>query len=267
MPELIMVCGPVLPPPDAVVTKLCAHLGYRIAGDASPRADFALYWDPETWRQPPAALAQLATDIPILNVHCRDFSKQRVNDAHQLIFGRSLRIDPHTHAGAFVVKSDRNATHDGRVVNEPIARPSDEFVYQRVVDNRMDEAMVVDLRTPVMGTRIPLVYKLYRPLAHRFSVDDTRAEIFNTTEVFSADEAELLVRFAVEMGMDYGELDVLRDRNDGRTWVVDANPTPWGPPRTLGPAEQQKAVERLSRDFQTLVEERIAAGSSGTAAS
>jgi hypothetical protein len=31
------------------------------------------------------------------------------------------------------------------------------------------------------------------------------------------------------MGLDYGELDVLRDADDGRLYVVDVNTTPFGP--------------------------------------
>lgn len=32
------------------------------------------------------------------------------------------------------------------------------------------------------------------------------------------------------MGLDYGELDVLRDTEDGKLYVADVNNTPWDPP-------------------------------------
>jgi hypothetical protein len=260
MAELTMVCGPVFPPPDAVVTKLCNHLGFRMAADMTSAADLALYWDWQTWRQPPEDLLRLADHLPIINLHCRDFSKHRVDEVHHRVFGRSLRIDPRAHAGAFVVKSDANALHDGRVVSEPVAAPNREFVYQRLIDNRVDGEMVVDLRTPVIGSTIPLVYQLYRPVIRRFDVNDTSAEIVEPASVYSPEELRLLSQFTAAMGMDYAELDVLRDRDEGLIWVVDANPTPWGPPRTLGVTEHRVAVERLSAAFQAFVATLLTAG-------
>jgi hypothetical protein len=260
MAELTMLCGPVFPPPDAVVTKLCNHLGFQMTSDALKPADLALYWDWATWRTPPEDLVRLAAHLPILNLQCRDFSKRRVDEVHQQVFGRSLRVDPRSHAGTFVVKSDENAMHDGRVVDRPIAQPGSEFVYQRLIDNRVNDEMVVDIRTPVIGSAIPLVYHLYRPVARRFDVNDTSAEIVETADVFSAEETAGLLRFTAAMGMDYAELDVLRDREDGQIWVVDANPTPWGPPRTLDSSAHRVAVERLSAAFQVFVEALVVAG-------
>ncbi len=46
----------------------------------------------------------------------------------------------------------------------------------------------------------------------------------------SGQEISNLLQFCQLMGMDYGELDVLRDRQDGRIYVVDANSTPLPPP-------------------------------------
>lgn len=254
-----VVFSPDLAPSDAVVTKLCSHLGYEAHADTSQPADLAVYWDPHTWREPPPDLLRLAADIPAINLQCRDFSKTRVDDRFTQVFGRSLRVDPRRHTGQFVVKSDVNARHDGVIVAQPIADPGSDRVYQRVIDNETGGEMVVDLRTPVIGSRIPLVYKLYRPVTQRFGVDDSRAEIVETSDVYTDEEISLLVRFAAAMGIDYGELDVLRDRDDRQVWVVDANPTPWGPPRTLGPADQLAAVERLSAAFESLASELIEA--------
>jgi hypothetical protein len=33
------------------------------------------------------------------------------------------------------------------------------------------------------------------------------------------------------MGLDFGELDILRDNDDGRIYIVDVNNTPSGPRR------------------------------------
>jgi len=47
--------------------------------------------------------------------------------------------------------------------------------------------------------------------------------------LFSADEQRLMLEFARRIGMDYGELDVLRDKETTDIYVVDANRTPVRP--------------------------------------
>jgi hypothetical protein len=51
------------------------------------------------------------------------------------------------------------------------------------------------------------------------------------------------------MGLDYGELDVLRDLGDRRIYVVDVNPTPDGPPNHIGAADSEIALARMADAF------------------
>jgi hypothetical protein len=54
------------------------------------------------------------------------------------------------------------------------------------------------------------------------------------------------------------ELDVLRDADDGRIYVVDTNPTPWGPPEKLDKSSQKEAIERMAdRLKKTIHQARI----------
>ena len=52
------------------------------------------------------------------------------------------------------------------------------------------------------------------------------------------------------MHLDYGELDVLRNRDDGLLYIVDVNPTPWGPPNHLSRQETAHAIRGMAREFQ-----------------
>jgi len=248
---------PAPPTINSVVDKLCRHLGYQIIVGESGRADAGVYWDIQTWRRPDPGLIRLSVEIPILNLQCLDFSKHRIERVFHSVSGQSLHVEPRVHTGRFVVKSDVNAAHDGTIVEGPIDQAFDGRVCQRLVNNQCDADTVVDLRTPVFGGVIPLVYKLYRPLTSRFDVNDSRAEIVAPAEVFTDGEMAMLRHFTEAMGMDYGEHDVLRDADDGQLWVVDANPTPWGPPRRLSPADMTVAIERLSLAFERLVTDRI----------
>jgi hypothetical protein len=70
-----------------------------------------------------------------------------------------------------------------------------------------------------------------------------------TEEALSADEISNIGKFARSIGLDYGELDVLRDRDDGRIYIVDANKTPTGPSFRLPSAELRRAVNILAQVF------------------
>ena len=112
----------------------------------------------------------------------------------------------------------------------------------RLIDNRTDGGAVEDLRVPVVGGEIPFVYRKHRPFCDRFSNTNLWVGLATAEQVLSEGEQELLRGFCRAMGLDLGELDVLRDAGDTRIYVVDVNPTAWGPPRPLPTAEAIRAV-------------------------
>jgi len=258
MGPLTVLFSPSPPTHRSVAEKVCRHLGYQVvSGSADLPADVGFYWDIKTWRSPAAALVTRAEAMPVLNLRCSDFSKRRVDEVFAQVSGRSLGLDPRTTSGRFVAKSDANAAHDGVVVNGPLPAASPTQAYQSLINNQVDANTVVDLRTPIYGGAVTVVYRLYRPLANRFAIDDSAAELAEPADVFTPTELTMLSRFAEAFGMDCGELDVLRDRDTGLIWVVDANPTPWGPPRLLTPVDMAAATERLAGAFHRLVDDRL----------
>lgn len=162
-----------------------------------------------------------------INGRCTDISKSRVEQVFAEVFGYGTLVDPSKHHGPMVEKSEINAAHDGRIVEGPTeAKPGK--VYQRLIDNSAGADHVLDLRPCIVGNQIPFVYKKVRPLSSRFSNDNTRITYCRANDVFSDDEQGKLVRFAKLIGLDIGELDVLRDK-DGRLYVVDVAKTPHSP--------------------------------------
>lgn len=69
------------------------------------------------------------------------------------------------------------------------------------------------------------------------------------TSVFSGIEKEKILAFTEKFGLDYGEVDVLRDNDDGRLYVIDVNNTPFGPPKHLPPEQSWQALEKMGRYF------------------
>ncbi|MFQ1030681.1 hypothetical protein ACEWB3_12515, partial [Staphylococcus haemolyticus] len=96
-----------------------------------------------------------------------------------------------------------------------------------------------------------------RPLDHRFTNDNTRVTLHRVEDVYSVAEIEALTRFAKSLCLDWGGLDVLRDRTDGRLYVVDANKTDMGPPILLPLREKLQATRWLADAFKAFAESRL----------
>jgi hypothetical protein len=204
--------------------KVTEYLGLEVVG--APRSDTVgsvLWRDATTISE---AAARNAMEPGMLNAKCLDISKSRVERAMQAVFGYGLAVDPLTHDGPVVRKSEANRKHDGQLI-VCLTEPEPRFVYQRLVDNRVGD-MAEDCRLTVVGDTIPLSRVVYRPLDDRFR-GFKAARRCRPEEMFTRDELNRLLAVCADIGLDFGELDVLRDRQSGRIYVVDVANTPYGP--------------------------------------
>lgn len=258
-PKKTILFFPERPPKTSVDYKLCALLGYAITTNPRRRFDVAFkrrdvtFFDQATLQMIPTAMKA------IVNAGSIDISKRNIAGVFSGVFGYALEVDPIRHAGDIVEKSDKNATHDGRIVTGPVSSQEikSECVYQKAIDNSSDaNGMMLDHRVVVHGEQIVLVYLKYRPVEKRFSNTNAYVKLEEPKSVFSSTELENIIVLARKLGVDYGELDVLRDRQDGRIYIVDVNNTPWGPPNGLPAQECKIALERLIRSFDVLLEQR-----------
>lgn len=236
--------------PGAVLYKICDRLGYRLTQDPTEAADVIINWEDCSFRKAYTVLEERSRRQRILNLGCTDISKRRVEEIHQAVFGYGLAVDPLRHQGPCVKKSNLNAAHDGMIIQCPIDTVDDAYVYQKVIDNRPDELHVEDIRVPVFGEIIPFCYLKRRPIETRFSNENRTARLSEVDSVLSKRDVQLILELCRRIGLDYGELDVLRDKTDGRLYVVDVNNTPWGPPNHLESQSVPVALERLSNAFE-----------------
>jgi hypothetical protein len=109
---------------------------------------------------------------------------------------------------------------------------------------------VVDIRVPIIGKSIPHVYSKYKLEEHRYTNKVHRSTMHEASELFSAEELLKIHQFAVLSKLDFGELDILRDTNDGKIYIVDVNNTPYGPPQGLSAKDNRQAIQNLSRSFK-----------------
>jgi hypothetical protein len=235
--------------PGSVLFKICQELGYRTTEDIRAKADVVIHWEDCSFRPTYAVLEEHNRHQRVLNIRCKDISKQRVEETHHAVFGYGLEVDPLRHRGRCVKKSNENAMHDGIVIDCPVTERDERCVYQKEINNRIDEQYIEDIRVPVFGHSIPFCYRKRRPIVSRFSNENTSASLCEVDTALSTGEVRQIRRFCDAMGLDYGELDILRDRDDGKLYVIDVNNTPWGPPNHLDPAAVPVALRRLSQAF------------------
>lgn len=247
------------------ISHVVRRNGYRIADDAA-HADVGFHWkDTTIWKHDEAAY-RLSRSLKILNFHCTDISKRRVGQVFEKAFGYDLLVDPLTFDGSCVRKSDANYTHDGQVVEGPIEDPAAGMVYCKLVSNHTPpngertSELVYDLRTPFFrGIGIPYVLVKYKLAKQRFGTSSaapeqgTRYEIHRAEDLFDASERRRIESFCGALGLDVGELDILRDDRDSRIYIVDANNTPAQPSQTLSHRDAMYLVERQAEYFERML--------------
>jgi glutathione synthase/RimK-type ligase-like ATP-grasp enzyme len=123
------------------------------------------------------------------------------------------------------------------------------------VDN-VEDGLAVDLRTPFVDGKPVVVFIKRRPVEDRFANHNADVAMVEPREVFSEDEIARLGVFCRAMGLDWGGLDILRDRPSGRLYVVDVNKTDMGPPIALPFPAKLKAVARMGRALRALITEQ-----------
>jgi len=237
---------PARPRPWYIVWSATVWAGLRFARRPE-EAQAAIYFDDRTKGHAPKL------DAPkTLNFRCTDVSKSHVAATFEQVFGYPLAIDPTTHVGVAVEKSEENGKHDGRLIECPM-QPRPGHVYQRFIDTAVDGA-ARDLRTPCVGGRPVIVMIKLKPPRESFSIQNARVFAVEADTVFSHEEKALIGQFADAMGMDWGSLDVLRETSSGRLYIVDANKTDTGPPVVLSWRDRVRVTSALAKALRDLVE-------------
>ena len=201
--------------------------GYKLTTNPHKKFDVAFSFEDTTIKVEDDTHSHLRETTSFINGKCLDISKVRVENVFRDIFGYSMMIDPRTHIGSYVKKSDTNGLHDGQILTEP-TEPESGYVYQKLINNLVDKDRVRDIRVLVIGATIPFITYRYRSTQTRFHHTSEIAVTVPENE-FSPAEIETILRFCNTFGVDYGELDILRDNDDGKIYIVDVNITCGGP--------------------------------------
>jgi hypothetical protein len=233
-----------------ILYKIFHILGYRITSNPNAKADIVIHFEDTTLKRPDSALAWLGRRQKVLNIDCADISKEHVDKILKEVFGYGAMIDPRVYSGKCVKKSNDNAKHDGKIINCP-TEPEKGFVYQMVINNQYED-LVLDLRASILNDEILFTYEKYRPVDKRFGNVNTVVKMVDTDKVFDLGEIRNIILFCKKFGLDYGELDILRNRDDNKLYIVDVNNTPSGPPNHISKIEYKLALTKLAGAFGML---------------
>ena len=193
-------------------------------------------------------LEELSKNHLIINKGSIDISKKMVDKVFSEVFHYSSFVDPLIYQGRFIKKSNKNAAHDGVILDRPITSLNHEFIYQRLINNAYDNNTTIEMRVPVIKSHIPFVYYKYKPINDRFGWELLKSEIVDTDKALTSEEQDKIVLFCKKMMLDFSELDILRDIDSQKIYITDANNNPTGPPNFLPRKEAiQKLTQALSK--------------------
>jgi hypothetical protein len=232
-----------------VAWKVFAASNLRVRGAEHVNADLAIAWNPSTLYQlDPAQLAAVQSRTRVLNATCTDIRKSTVAKHFLAVFGYALEVDPFTYSGTIVRKSENNGAHDGTLLQGPLTQVEPGYLYQRLVSYPTPTGMA-EWRLFIVGRKPAAVYRLCAPPDNRFK-PGRRPEMTTLEESFSPVECAKISEFCESIGLDFGNVDVLRDAQDGRIYISDCNNTPTGPSWKLPVRMQLRIVREVARAFQ-----------------
>jgi hypothetical protein len=240
---------PQYPSKRSVLHKIVGLLNYNRTNNPEMKFDYVINWQDKTFRKDIPFLNELNKKKHVINLSCNDISKKYIDIVFNSVFGYCTEVDPHTYKGFCVKKNNINALHDGELVECPINNPDDNYIYQKLINNTYGDDLVQDYRTPVIKGNIPIVYLKRRPLSGRFARENTTSRIGDPNEVFSNDEKIKIKEFCEKLNLEFGDLDVLRDNDDRKIYIVDVNNTAHGPSQ-LTKKEKKRALEILTNEFK-----------------
>lgn len=242
-----ILCYPEKPVWYHVLYQICQFNSFTVTNKVQ-KADAVVYFKDTTYGTHDSVIRKLNKKNTVINYRCLDISKKKVDEIHTQVFGYGLAINPRTRTGKYVKKGNINSLHNGEILSLPES-PQNGYVYQLLVNNEVDRELV-EIRLPICKQTIPFVYLKYRPIESRFRSNSNRVILVKEEQVISKQESQKIRQFCRLLGLDCGELDVLRDTDTRKLYIVDANNTPAGPPYQLPFADYKKTLHMLSDAFQ-----------------
>ena len=228
--------------------------GVQISNKLNGKYDIGIYWDPrmDINKQTPK-LRQNGKKIKLINLFLIDTAKGFVAESFESHFGYGYKVDPTTFNGYCISKHNGNGTKSCFFLKCPI-EANDIFKdhsYQQIIDytDKKDPDTLYELRIPIVGGIIPCILFKTRNRGLRFTSKNRSIQIVNPLKYLTEEECNKIITYCRYIGLEMGEIDVLRSREDGQIYIIDVNNTSWWPPNKLGDVDRNIVLNLIWNAF------------------
>jgi hypothetical protein len=200
------------------------HLGIPHTNDiAHPDIRMAFFWDYSTVSTLPDELSALS--VPLLNGSVTNVSKSVILRQWDEVAGTDSFAGQHEN-DYIVRKSELQSVKDIACYKDDGIR-QDGYVYCKHIDSRkgMTE-WLTEFRVVVMNRAPVMMYYNQFPestLIRYPAAQEHNTPIYDISEVLTAAEIAIITRFCEWIGLDVGELDIMRHGEDGKIYCFDVN--------------------------------------------
>jgi hypothetical protein len=228
--------------------------GVEMSNKLNGKYDVGIYWDPrmDINKQTPK-LKQNGKKIKLINLFLVDTAKGFVAESFEQHFKYGYKVDPTTFNGYCISKHNGNGTKSCFFLKCPI-EANDIFKdhsYQKIIDytDKKDPNTLYELRIPIVGGIIPCVLFKTRNRGLRFTSKNRSIQIVNPLKYLTEQECQKIITYCRYIGLEMGEIDVLRSHEDGQIYIIDVNNTSWWPPNKLGDVDRNIVLNLMWNAF------------------
>lgn len=228
--------------------------GVEINNKLNGKYDVGIYWDPrmDINKQTPK-LKQNGKKIRLINLFLVDTAKGFVAESFETHFGYGYKVDPMTFNGYCISKHNGNGTKSCFFLKCPIDANDifKDHSYQKIIDytDKKDPNTLYELRIPIVGGIIPCILFKTRNRGLRFTSKNRSIQIVNPLKYLTEDECNKIITYCRYIGLEMGEIDVLRSHEDGNIYIIDVNNTSWWPPNKLGDIDRNIVLNLMWNAF------------------
>ena len=224
--------------------------GVKFTNDYSKKANIGWFWDARiSVKKTGPQFREKSRNLRMINLFLIDTSKEFVAKTMQNYFGYTFKINPKTYNGYCVAKHNGNGTKSCFFLKCPIDADEvfHDHCYQKIINfsSKTDPNTLYEIRIPIFKNIIPFTFFKKRNKGLRFTSKNRSMEITPAIAHLSAEECQQILSYCRRVGLEYGEIDILRSDVDGKIYIIDINNTPWWPPNKLGDIDRNISLNMM----------------------
>lgn len=189
---------------------------------------------------------RLAESYPVINGQLKDVTKENVSRVHKDVFGYNADIDPENYTERYIRKTNRQGDKSGQVFDAP-QKAEAGFVYQRLINNVINGTRV-EYRTYVIDGEIVWIREKWK----KFLIHPELLMSRPMPDAFSVEQRRKILEFCLVIGLDYGELDILKEKDT--IYIVDVNDIPGIRRDEVQQPGYDEELKRLTERFKDYVD-------------